>query len=567
MYFLALATDFDGTIARDGVVDRPTLDALRRLKETGRRLVLVTGRELPDLGRLVRDLSLFDRVVAENGALIHEPATGREQVIGTAASDAFLKRLRALGVGPISVGRSIVATWEPHQDKVLKAIRDLGLELQIVFNKGAVMVLPTGVNKETGLRAALDEMGLSVKNTVGVGDAENDHAFLSACGCSAAVANALASVCAEVDICLAGDHGAGVVELVDRIIAEDALLAPRSRNAIRYGTVPQGHCADIAPHEGNVLVAGASESGKTRLAIALTAEMAAKGFEFAVIDPESDYGGLPHTVSVGSATSAPHVSETLRLLGDVKVNAVVCTQAMMIGERQAFLATFLREIAALNERTGRPHWLVVDEAHQVLPSGGDASAIVEERKPSTIIFVTLSPHLLSHRVLRSVRTILALGDSAPEILASIAERIGIARPATSPIPSGLQVLRWQPGSGEGATLVDLGPCSTPHLRHRGKYALGDVGDWHSFYFRGPGRKLNRAAHNLYSFVQLAADVDDDVWEHHLRAGDYAAWFRHVIKDEELAQIAESLQHDRSMSPKDSRRSIAEAVHQRYAGPA
>ena len=53
------------------------------------------------------------------------------------------------------------------------------------------MILPSGINKATGLAAALDEMGLSAHNVVGIGDAENDHAFLRAVGYGVAVANAL----------------------------------------------------------------------------------------------------------------------------------------------------------------------------------------------------------------------------------------------------------------------------------------------------------------------------------------------------------------------------------------
>jgi hydroxymethylpyrimidine pyrophosphatase-like HAD family hydrolase len=49
MHYLALATDYDGTIADDGVVDKPTLTALERLGGSARRLILVTGRELTDL--------------------------------------------------------------------------------------------------------------------------------------------------------------------------------------------------------------------------------------------------------------------------------------------------------------------------------------------------------------------------------------------------------------------------------------------------------------------------------------------------------------------------------------
>ena len=96
--------------------------------------------------------------------------------------------------------------------RCLKAIRDLALELHIVFNKGAVMVLPGNVNKAWGLKHALKPLCLSLHNVVGIGDAENDQAFLSACGCAVAVDNALASVKAKADLVVA-DHGDGVIEL------------------------------------------------------------------------------------------------------------------------------------------------------------------------------------------------------------------------------------------------------------------------------------------------------------------------------------------------------------------
>ncbi|MEH2119451.1 hypothetical protein [Nostoc sp.] len=68
------------------------------------------------------------------------------------------KNLRDRQVKPLSVGRVIVATWHPQETIVLETIRQMGLELQVILNKGAVMVLPSGINKATGLAAALDEM-------------------------------------------------------------------------------------------------------------------------------------------------------------------------------------------------------------------------------------------------------------------------------------------------------------------------------------------------------------------------------------------------------------------------
>ncbi|HMY76438.1 MAG TPA: HAD family hydrolase, partial [Blastocatellia bacterium] len=221
MRYLALACDYDGTIAHDGRVAETTLEAFLRLRNSGRKLILVTGRELDDLMNIFSRLDLFDRVVAENGALIYNPATKEEKLLGERPPEDFIADLKRRGVGPISVGRVIVATWEPHETRVLETIRDFGLELQVIFNKGAVMVLPGGINKAAGLSAALAELSLSPHNAVGIGDAENDHAFLNLCECAVAVANALPMLKEKADLVMTGDHGHGTEELIDRLIATD----------------------------------------------------------------------------------------------------------------------------------------------------------------------------------------------------------------------------------------------------------------------------------------------------------------------------------------------------------
>lgn len=221
MRYLALCCDYDGTLAHHGSLDAPTIAALGRLKASGRRLVMVTGRELDELKTVCSRLDLFDRVVAENGALLYRPDTQEEKPLGERPPDAFVATLKAKGIERISVGRVIVATWEPHENTVLETIRDMELELQVIFNKGAVMILPSGINKATGLRVALEELRLKERSAIGVGDAENDHAFLNICGCSVAVANALDSLKAHADIVTKADHGAGVTELIDELIAND----------------------------------------------------------------------------------------------------------------------------------------------------------------------------------------------------------------------------------------------------------------------------------------------------------------------------------------------------------
>jgi HAD superfamily hydrolase (TIGR01484 family) len=229
MRYLALATDYDGTLAHDGRVADATWDAVRRLRGSGRKVILVTGRELDDLHSVCPRLEHFDRVVAENGALLYDPARQKIEALAPPPPPEFVAALRRRQVEPLSVGRTIVATDEPHENTVQEVIRDLGLELEIIFNKGSVMVLPTGINKATGLSRALAELRLLPQKVVGVGDAENDHAFLALCGCAVAVANALPALCNRAHFVTPGARGAGVVQLIEEMLADD--LARRAGRA------------------------------------------------------------------------------------------------------------------------------------------------------------------------------------------------------------------------------------------------------------------------------------------------------------------------------------------------
>lgn len=218
MNYLALATDYDGTIAEDGQVSSTTLESLQRWRKSGRKLFLVTGRHLADLCHVFPQVDWFDCVIAENGALLYFPETQEEQLLGDRPPETFIQALRRQQVAPIEVGRVIVSTWEPHGNTVLEVIHTLGLELQVILNKGAVMILPADVNKATGLSAALARFDLSPQVTIAVGDAENDHAFMDICGFSVAVANALPVVKQQADWVTQGSRGDGVVELIDRFL-------------------------------------------------------------------------------------------------------------------------------------------------------------------------------------------------------------------------------------------------------------------------------------------------------------------------------------------------------------
>jgi len=219
--FLALATDYDGTLATDGAVDRETVAALRRLAANGRKLILVTGRQLSDLLRVFPDARLFDVIVAENGAVLYRPASRETRVLAPPPPAHFVEALRRRGVEPLWRGQVVVATVQPNDTAVVDVIRELGLGLQVILNKGSVMVLPASVDKATGLRSALDELALAPQGVVAIGDAENDQAFLAMSGYGVAVANALDTLKATTKHVTRGEAGAGVREIIDWLITTD----------------------------------------------------------------------------------------------------------------------------------------------------------------------------------------------------------------------------------------------------------------------------------------------------------------------------------------------------------
>jgi hypothetical protein len=566
VYFLAIAADYDGTTAEDGVVHAGTLAALQRFKETGRRLMLVTGRELSDLESVCPDLPIFDRVVAENGALIYDPASKEQRLIAPPPPPIFVERLIERGIQPLSVGRSIVATWQPNETAVLEVIRDLGLELQIIFNKGAVMVLPAGVNKAVGLAVALRELELSAHNVVAVGDAENDHAFMRACGCSAAVANALPLLKDAADIVLNGARGAGVVELVERICADDAALIPAARHGIPLGTVEERTEVLIEPHRGSVLIAGQSGIGKSTLATALTEKMLEREFQFCVFDPEGDYTELEQAVSLGDPGTPPQDNDVLKLLANGD-NVVVNTQNFALAERPAYFAKLLPQIASLRLRTGRPHWLLIDEAHHLMPAARDEVRLLPPDDGLAVIFITVHPEEVSVDVLHSVATLVAVGEAGGQVVEAFCSAALIDVPSEMPTPEGDEILVWSPYTGLAPRLVCAYKPRQAHKRHTRKYAAGDLGEDESFYFRGPAESLNLRAQNLILFLQIAEGVDGPTWEHHRQRRDYSGWFRDVIKDPELAAEAEAIESDSSFDAQQSRKKISDAVSRRYTAPA
>ena len=95
MRYLALACDYDGTLASDGQVSSGTLAALQRFIASGRKLILVTGRELEDLLSVFPHYTIFEWVVAENGVVAVSPGNWREKT----SSESATRKVRGASSG------------------------------------------------------------------------------------------------------------------------------------------------------------------------------------------------------------------------------------------------------------------------------------------------------------------------------------------------------------------------------------------------------------------------------------------------------------------------------------
>ena len=360
MRYLVLACDYDGTIAAHGKVAQGTVEALARLRGTGRKLILVTGRELEDLQHVFSHLDLFDRVVVENGAVLYTPTNGKIRTLVPPPPPELFRALQQQGVSPLSAGRVIVATWTPNETKALEAIKNLGLELQVIFNKGAVMVLPTGVNKGTGLRAALEDLGLSPHSCGAIGDAENDHAFLAMSECAIAVANAVPMLKQHADMVTTGADGDGVTELIGRLIDSDLADVEVGRHELLIGTAEDGSDVRVPPYSRGVTVAGPSGSGKTTIATTILEQLATAGYQFCLVDPEGDYEDCGPAIVVRGGGIDVMVEEALDVLSKPDNHAVINVGDLALPDRPLFFERLFPRLQELRARCGRPHWIVVD---------------------------------------------------------------------------------------------------------------------------------------------------------------------------------------------------------------
>jgi hypothetical protein len=340
---------------------------------------------------------------------------------------------------------------------------------------------------------------------------------------------------------------------------------PPKRHRIKLGT-----CDDretwLGPYVTNAMICGTSGSGKSTLATGLLERLCDAGYQFCVLDPEGDYTSIDFAVVLGSPNRAPLVSEVMDVLKDPSRNTVVNMLGVAVEHRPEFFAQLLQPLVELRTRTGRPHWLVVDEAHHMLPPTWEPVGELALR-PHGTLYVTVHPGSVAKPVIETINTLLVVGDNADKAVKEFAKVADIKRAphvAIKRMPPG-HVLLW-PTDSKQTCVVRAEQARTERTRHSRKYVEGNLGPL-SFFFRGPDKRLNLRAHNLMLFLLLAEGVDDDTWIFHLRNGEYSKWFRDSVKDRDLADAASQVERDDRLDAHASRAVIRDAIEKRYTLPA
>jgi hypothetical protein len=575
VFFKALACDYDGTLAFEDRIPPAVREALGRARTAGLRLILVTGRTFFELTRVCDCLELFDAVVAENGAVLYYPGSAMIRDQGPPVPGRLLAELDRRGIY-YQVGRVIVGTARGDEGGLKEALAAAGVTRDLIYNRAALMLLPAGVSKGSGVQQALRVLGLSPHDVLALGDAENDLPLFDACGFSACPGDSLPAVLGRVDWVFPGVHGAGIAAaIIERILPDHLTVRDSPRHRISIGWVAATSGPVTIPARGvNMLIHGDPHSGKSWLAGALVERLVAARYSVCVIDPEGDYRVLAHLPGV-TWTEVHEADDVDRALDghlqDPAASTVLDLSTLPHAVKVAVIERALWKIREIRRGVGRPHWILIDEAHYSLHGGGVAADALDVAGRG-FCFVTYRPSWLRERIIQAVDIFVLARTTGSEELAFLAstlpavvsEGAGISE-ALARLPRGefLLVQRHRGRQPSALTFV-AAPRQTVHVRHLTKYVDACVPPGREFRFRGPDGRVRASADSLHSFRHVVETAPDDVLAHHAERGDFSRWVRDVFADAELARQLRKIEARwRRRELADLRRTIDALITVRY----
>jgi phosphoglycolate phosphatase-like HAD superfamily hydrolase len=548
----AVALDLDGTLAENDRLSDAAMAGVDDARDDGLTTILVTGRMLDELEQTFPGLAgRFDAVVAENGALL--AVGGDVHDLAPAVEAALAAALAERGV-PFRRGRVLVACDAVHAATVVEAVGRLGLDCQVVRNRGALMVLPAGVSKGTGLLAALAEFDVSPHNTLAVGDAENDLALLEAAEVGVAVANAVASLRRHADLVLDEANGAGIAALLSGPLRSGEQTLRPARRRLTVGRFTDGTPATVPGAQANVLVCGGSGVGKSYCAGLLIEGWVTAGYAVLVVDMEGDHVALDRLHNAIVLDEQPTARELLSILRQRSLSVVLDVSALRSQQRLDYLGTLPPVIDAERAAWGLPHWIVVDEAHTTLGEGGIATEVF---RPTDLGYclVTYRPEQLCAEAVAAIDVTITV--------------TGPAAPATNGAPAPPNATLRELGSPTRA--FTMSARRTPHVRHRHKYAVTPLPRHRWFVFRDSEGAVAGTASDLTEFGRALGDVDATVMAYHLERGDFSRWITGTIQDRQLGAVAGAIERDilarRAADVLHARERLLDEIKARYLSDA
>jgi hypothetical protein len=544
----AIALDYDGTIALNDIMDASVRTAIAAARDAGIAVVLATGRRLDDLRRAAGDLTCFDVVVAENGAVVDFPLRGRHVVLGHPPPPEFVAELGRRGV-ICQAGEALVEADASAFATLIEVIHALELPLVLTFNRGRVMALPQAIGKSTGLRHALTTLRISIHNTIAIGDAENDHDLLDACEVGAAVAWGSRTLRAAADDVIEGTGPGAVAEYIRRLAETRELPSGRmGRRKLLLGRQHDGTAVSVAVRGRPVLIAGEPGTGKSWIAGLMCEQLILQGYCLCVIDPEGDYAdleALPGVIRLGGEDPPPNARELTRALRHADVTVVVDLSRMRHREKLEYVGNVMDLLLRLRRQTGLPHRIVLDEAHYLIARQPAWARDVVELQGQTLVTYRVSS-VAGAIDLPPEAVIVVTKESDPAEIDTLRE---LCRHTGANVPSSVfrdllvNEAAMLPGAEESCGSVvrfQIAPRLTAHVRHRTKYLDMPVGDGQAFVFTADGCGVARA-HTLKEFGGLLLALPAPVVAGHLKRHDFSRWIERVFRDGILAARVRTLE--------------------------
>jgi hypothetical protein len=177
------------------------------------------------------------------------------------------------------------------------------------------------------------------------------------------------------------------------------------------GTAADGRQIRISPFASNILLAGSSDNERRNVATAFIENLCKQRYQFCLLDPRGAFEGVPDAIGLGRHKRAPTVDEIIRLVKDPAENAIINLCGVSMRQRASFVQELFARLQQLRARTGHPHWIVVDEAQDVLSRSWQPAPLDIPQQFEGIMCVTGNPAGVARSIWSRVNIVVALDRS------------------------------------------------------------------------------------------------------------------------------------------------------------